>query len=438
MRSYFAIIFAVLISPFNALATEHRYQEQSWGLGIVARDVNSSFQSPSNPDPSFVPLMYYQGEHFFMDGLDMGGHLFKAEDNQINFIARMSFFDAPEEYQADIQGYHIDLGLQWQTELSSNTAIDVEVLSDLDTRFYGNITGQWHYEFGDWQLMPAVSLRYKSADYNSQYYSLEDETNERIGAGAEFSTNLEARYHVNSNFYLIGAIGATALDSNAYESQVIDQRWNSEMYLGFGFFNAKNKPKKDRLTTKGYLRVSQGWATPSDIGDIIVGDIDQDAHGVKDEYNNQFSSIFYGLPISDDFFGYPIEIYLTPGFIWHWDSPVQTTEQEYVLAFKAYTTFDWPVTWRLGLAEGLSYITNITYIEEKEMDWKGYEGSNLLNYIDISLDINLGDLFNTRSLDDVWLGYGLHHRSAVFGGAEQFRRVEGGSNYNTVYLQFDF
>ncbi len=87
-------------------------------------------------------------------------------------------------------------------------------------------------------------------------------------------------------------------------------------------------------------------------------------------YNNQLSSVFYGLPLTDKLFSLPIDIYLTPGFVWHWSSEVQDSEQEVVLAIKAYYTIPWPVRWRIGVAEGLSYVSNVTYIEGTEMEEK--------------------------------------------------------------------
>jgi len=89
-------------------------------------------------------------------------------------------------------------------------------------------------------------------------------------------------------------------------------------------------------------------------------------------------------------------------------------------------------------AEGISYISDVTYIERTEMEEKGYSPSKLMNAIDFSVDINLGDIFNTKALKGTWLGYGIHHRSSIFESASQFGRIKGGSNYNTVYLQFDF
>lgn len=86
----------------------------------------------------------------------------------------------------------------------------------------------------------------------------------------------------------------------------------------------------------------------------------------------------------------------------------------------------------------MSYIDNITYIEQSEMEKKGYTPSHLLNYLDFSFDVNMGDLFDSSDFKHVWFGYSLHHRSAIFEKSSQFGRIKGGSNYNTIYIQVDF
>jgi outer membrane protein len=72
------------------------------------------------------------------------------------------------------------------------------------------------------------------------------------------------------------------------------------------------------------------------------------------------------------------------------------------------------------------------------MDNKGYRASNLLNFIDVSIDFSVGDLFGANKLRDLWFGYSLHHRSAIFETSSAFGRIKGGSNYNTLYLQYHF
>lgn len=408
------------------------FQEQTWGLGVLVRNAEIPFDTEADNVTSFVPMMFYQGEDFFIRGIEGGAHLYQQENWQFNAMARMRFFDIPAEYQNQVQGDTIDLGFQARRTFSENSFLDIEFFSDLEGKPYGNVSQSWYFQHNSWEFMPKVTARYKSASFNSHYYALEELTEQNIGAGIELNAGIETRYHVASNFYLLASVNATMLDDNAYQSEAITQRWQSEAYLGFAFFNDISKPKKSELSNHGYLRIAHGWATPSNIGDILAGDT------VKDEYNNQLSSIFYGLPLTDNLFSLPIDIFLTPGFIWHWNSEVQSSEQEYVLAIKAYYTIDWPVRWRIGAAEGLSYASDVTYIEASEMERKGYRPSELMNFLDFSIDINLGDIFNVNALNETWLGYSIHHRSAIFESASQFGRIKGGSNYNTVYIQFDF
>ena len=408
------------------------FQEQTWGLGVLFRNAEIPFDTEADNVTSFVPMMFYQGETFFIRGTEGGAHIYQNQDWQFNAMARMRFFDIPAEYQNEVQGDTIDLGFQARKSFSENSFFDVELFSDLEGNPYANLSQSWYFQHDSWEFMPKVSARYKSASFNSHYYALAEKTEQKIGAGIEVNAGVETRYHVASNFYLLASVNATMLDKNAYNSTAVNQRWQSEAYLGFAFFNDISKPQKSELTNHGYLRLAHGWATPSNMGDILRGD------SVKDEYNNQLSSIFYGLPLTDNLFSLPLDIYLTPGFVWHWNSAVQDSEQEYVLAIKAYYTIKWPVRWRIGLAEGLSYVSDVTYIEAIEMEEKGYRPSELMNYIDISFDINLGDVFNVKALNETWLGYSMHHRSSIFEKASQFGRIKGGSNYNTVYIQFDF
>ena len=65
------------------------------------------------------------------------------------------------------------------------------------------------------------------------------------------------------------------------------------------------------LRNRPYLRLAHGWATPCNLGEIISCDIE------NDKYSNQLSSIFYEHPLTDELFGFPLDIYLTPGFVWH-------------------------------------------------------------------------------------------------------------------------
>lgn len=423
-------LFFALANPVMAV------EEQDWGIAAMYRTTSIPFDTRDGDQTvsTFVPMMFFENEHVFVDGLEGGVYLFNTEDSdwKISAMTRMRFIDIPKSVQNYIEGDTADFGVQFKYNIDDTWAFDSELMTDTNFRGHGNFRFSGHYEYGSWDLSPSATVRYKEADFNSTYYAFSDVTGESIGAGFDINLGLEARYHVISNMYLLGSTSVTRLDDNAFNSGIVEDRYQGEFYLGFGFFNDKDVARKPELSNKSYLRVAHGWATPSNIGDIMKFKI------VKDEYNNQLTSLFYGHPLTDEIFGLPIDIYFTPGIAHHWSSDVQSSSTEYIAAIKAYYTFDWPTQWRIGVAEGLSYIDKITYIEQTEMDYKGYVASHLLNYLDFSLDVNIGDLVNKSDLNHLWVGYSLHHRSAIFENSSQFGRIKGGSNYNTLYVQYDF
>ena len=65
---------------------------------------------------------------------------------------------------------------------------------------------------------------------------------------------------------------------------------------------------------------------------------------------------------------------------------------------KFYYNVKWPIHWRLGFAEGLSYAREVTNLEQREMDLKEYRASNLLNFIDIRSIYNVGDLLRVNAM----------------------------------------
>ncbi|AXN30105.1 MltA-interacting MipA family protein [Vibrio coralliilyticus] len=430
------MLAASAISFSAAAEEETSISEQDWGIAAVYRMASIPFYTGNNDQTvgTFVPMMYFENEHVFVEGLQGGAYLYKPEDEafQLSALMRLRFVDIPSSEQNSNGGDAVDFGGQLRYFLDEDWYLDAELMTDDEFRFHSNLSISGEFEYGDWELKPHARLRYKDADFNSQYYTFSDVTKENVGGGVDLNVGIDARYHVYSNLYLLGSTSVTRLDNNAYHSSTVEDRYQGEFYIGFGFFNDKSKAPKSELKNKRYFRIAHGWATPSNIGDIMKLNTE------KDPYNNQMTSFFYGHPLTDELFGVPLDIYFTPGIVHHWSSDVQSASTEYVAAIKAYYTFNWPTQWRFGVAEGMSFIDSITYIEQTEMDSKGYNASNLLNYLDFSFDINVGDLINNRDLDNMWVGYSLHHRSAIFEQASQYGRIKGGSNYNTIYVQFDF
>ncbi len=443
-----AVSSASLSFAPQLFAQENVYQEQEWGIAAVVRTADVVYDNEAGADSvsSFIPMLFYTGEYAFINGTEGGVYLYNEEESPftLSLISRLRFIDFPEQYQNAIGGDTADLGLQLKYQADENWTVRGEWMTDRDSNWHANLEARGRYATGDFIFEPKFRMRYKSDNFNSLYYGLEpldleaDDgrvfRGESIDDGIDYSIGVNASYHVASNLYLLGGVDVSILDSAAKNAKFVNQSYETEYFLGFGFFNDKDKPLKKELSNKAYWRIGHGWGTPSNLGSILNFDVE------KDPYNSQLTSLFYGLPLTDSLFGLPLDIYLTPGIGYHWSHEEQATSAEYIIAIKAYYTFNWPVQWRVGVAEGMSYVTHVTKLERDDfLVRKDYdETSNLLNYLDFSFDVNLGSLFNTSELNDVWLGYYIHHRSAIFETASQYGRLKGGSNYNMVYLQFDF
>ncbi|MCJ2376668.1 MipA/OmpV family protein [Vibrio sp. ZSDZ34] len=433
---HFAALGVTLCS-FSPMA--NAAQEAEWGIAAVWRTASIPFETNSEDTTvsTFIPMMFFKNDYVFLDGTMAGAHLYKTDDKKIEFnaITRMRHIDVPKEEQNALGGDTADYGVQVRYNIDDTWHFDSELMTDTDYRKHANFRLQGMLDFGDLELRPNVTLRYKDDSFNSHYYGSYGSNPQDINGAFDASLGVDARYHLVSNLYLLGATNIRALDNAAYQSAAVKDRYEGEVFVGFGFFNEKPKSKsapRREIGNTPYVRVAHGWASPSDMGDILT------FKGKRDPYDNQVSSIFYGHPLTDELFGLPLDIYLSPGIAHHYKSEVQDAGTEFVALIKAYYEFTWPVQMRLGVGNGLSYIDNITYIEQQELDNKEKRPSHLMNYIDISYDINIGSLFRQDDLKELWLGYSLHHRSAIFEASSQFGRIKGGSNYSTVYLQYHF
>ncbi|QFI36841.1 MipA/OmpV family protein [Moritella marina ATCC 15381] len=411
-----------------------------WGVAIGLRRADIPFAVSEVSEDTAVydilPLIRFQNDYGFIHGLEGGVHLWKNADHQVNLYSRFRFDDIPKEYQNAVKGQSFDFGFQYRY-FDGPWETDIAVLSDNYKRFYGYTRTQYSWQYDSWSLFPFAELKWKSADFNDYYYGFDLE---QAGAGVSVSGGVRAAYHVASNFHLIGQFGVTRLEDDVYELETVAKHYQLESFLGIAFYPDPDKPfvrSPTKQKNDEYLRFAHGWATPSNIGEILKFQTERDTE------NNQMNSFFYGVQVADSLLTMPIDIYFTPGLVWHHSSDVQNDIAEAVLAIKAFYTFELGPRWRLGIAEGLSYVSDITYIEGFELTGedskRGYENaSKLLNYIDFSVDVNVGDIFGSKALAQTWFGYSIHHRSGIFETSSVFGRIKGGSNYQTAYVQWHF
>jgi outer membrane protein len=78
----------------------------------------------------------------------------------------------------------------------------------------------------------------------------------------------------------------------------------------------------------------------------------------------------------------------------------------------------------------------VPFVEARDQARRNRNTSKLLQYLDPTVDVSVGDLFGTKSLRETYFGLGVSHRSGIFGMAELFDSMNGGSNYIYSFVEW--
>jgi hypothetical protein len=182
---------------------------------------------------------------------------------------------------------------------------------------------------------------------------------------------------------------------------------------------------------KWSVRVGFGYSDENDLGQIIS--LQPKPHPA----DTSVAGIDVGYLISRDTWGVPLDFYLKGGLNRFFEHGYQPDFFEATFYLKAYWNFHpWENTIRLGFGEGVSYADGIPYVEKLEAESEGDNNSRFLNYLDISLDVDIGRLMRYDPLVGTYFGYALKHRSGIYGAINSVRR--GGSNYDLFYIEHNF
>ncbi len=179
------------------------------------------------------------------------------------------------------------------------------------------------------------------------------------------------------------------------------------------------------------FRVGYGVAVENSLANVVVGS--------WDTYEDDLSavSIDIGYLLYKDIFDLPIDIYAKVGLSYYDEDSVHSNIYEGTIYIKAYYNLDLlDNRVRFGLGEGISRTSNVLYAELLDTKEKNDNTSKFLNYLDISIDFDLGKLVNYKPLYGTYFGYAVKHRSGIFGLINNVK--DGGSNYNTIYIESNF
>jgi outer membrane protein len=193
------------------------------------------------------------------------------------------------------------------------------------------------------------------------------------------------------------------------------------------------------------FRVAYGYASEKDLGDILLT-----ADFSKHPLDLSVIAIDGGYLLKSGLFDLPIDVYAKGGLSkFNEVSNFRVGTREYtgfsdtyeVLAYiKLLYNLDFADNRiRFGFGEGVSYVNDLlvseVYDATSPSTGEQDPTSRFLNYLDITIDFDIGRLIGVKSMQDVYFGYLLKHRSGAFG---LYNGVHGGSNYNSLYLEMNF
>ena len=426
----------------------------SAALGVVLR-TSSSLYSGGSTRVDVLPLVVFEGDRFFLRTNRAGIKLLdegnRSAGQRIDvFVERRLEGFSTEKLPASLVGMAardpgLDIGLSYQQRQSWGTW-RAELVKDVGNASRGlearlGYSNEWRS--GRWSLRPDAALSWRDAKLNNYYYGVlpgEATTNRAAyapGSGLQAELGLYGSYDWSEKWRLLGGVSASTVGLSAKNSPIVNKRLVPSVYIGAAYDFGGYKRPSSAPSSPTYVKLLYGKATEDSchLARIITARCLSTAkvnatNIVGLQVGKPFVQGFNGLPL--DFIGYL-------GLTYHDERGLQANSAQADVFMKAsYYGFPWSdrVKTRLGLGLGLSAAQRVPYIEVSSQ--KDKATSKLLLYLDPTIDVSLGDLIGKPSLKETYLGFGVSHRSGVFGSSRLLGKVSGGSNYLYSYVETAF
>jgi outer membrane protein len=297
----------------------------------------------------------------------------------------------------------------------------------------------------DWRtdgliLTPSIVFSLRDAKLNDYYYGVLPSEATAIrpayeaGAGLNTRIGIDARYDWTRNWHVIGGIYSTRWTNEVRFSPIVESRLQLGGFIGLGY---DFEPEKRPLEAGSPLIVKALYGKATECNLMPVMGLSCTSVSTID--NTSVTGLELGKAFFENFNGWPLDFVGYIAVLNHNEQGLQPDFLQFNAYMKAYFYgFPWSdsVRTRIGFGAGISYAQDIPYVEARDQMQRGRNTSKLLNYLDPSIDISLGDLVGIPSQRDTYFGFGVTHRSGIFGSSQVLGNVDGGSNYIYTYLEW--
>jgi outer membrane protein len=438
----------------------------NWSVGVAYSWLDSVYAG-EDFRRDFMPTFVYTGERFFIDTTDFGWHAVDNDRWQVDvfgsyFISAYNdhtFFSETGEVRDEddpLKGMERSNAFEAAAEITRKTDLgrfSLELRHDVNgVHDGGDIRARWArvYRHERWQLEPWIEYQWLSSEKADYYFGVrEDEATDlrpayALGDAASWAAGIAARYRFWDRHHLALNLSYRDFGSDITSSPIVVDSTDPRVQFTYRYEIGDPRVPRDAadpynfFTNNGNatsLRLAYGCTTETKFNTIVRGSIDCGNIGTT------MASVFVGRRLTDRLLGLPLEGWIHAGLARRRQGDFQDDFFEAVMAFKAlYRRFPWSdsVETRIGIGHGLSYADSIPALEQQKAIDRNRRTSRLLNYLEFSLDVSVGDVFRSKRLESMYFGFAVHHRSGVFASSDLFDNTYGGSNVNMLYLEWEF
>jgi len=245
------------VAVFAALAACSASAEESssqWGLGLGAVASDNPYAGRRARYRPF-PLITYDSDRLFFEGLTGGVHLLDTSALELDFIveANLDGIDAEDFGARELAANGIDRALLADRKDSADAGFDVgletpygelklQALVDvLDASGGYEVSASYGYPVPLSQrlvLTPSVGAKWQSADRADYYYGILDEEvargvrNYRPGSVVIPEVGLDLQYSLAERWLLLGNVKYRALPGKVEDSPLLDSGQSIRVFIG--------------------------------------------------------------------------------------------------------------------------------------------------------------------------------------------------------------
>jgi outer membrane protein len=428
--------------PFTGIAAEG-----GAGIGAFSRTVRSPYRG-AGTQHDFLPMYLYEGDRLYFHSHSIGlkfGHV--VTEPRFDVFLRRRFEGTPYgDIPASLAGMGrrepgIDAGASAQVGGGWGIGF-AEVLHDVSGASQGSelrVGYRYPWRSGRLWLRPHAILGFRNNQLNNYYYGVRpdeampgrDAYTARGGFAPELG--LYAAYSLTERWRVLAGYTVTRLPGSIGDSPIVDNRVQRQLTVGLMYDLSPDHeawPEHRPLIVRAY----NGDSTDCHV--LLVAEFRCTSTHTADRTG--VFGVELGRPFIDRVNGWPVDVAGFVGLQRHREEGFQPdfwSIRAYVKTYFYGFPWDRAVRTRIGLGLGLSYAQKIPLMEQRDLAGRGRNTSKILNTFDPTIDVSLGDLIGSKRLKETYVGFGVSHRSGIFGTSQLLGNVNGGSNYIYTYIE---